>query len=180
MNKFLLSFLMILGSSIYCVAQNTAANNWSIIEDTQYAIEYPNEWKIDRSGQSGSRFILFSKPTSTVDTFRENVNLIIQDLTGKNIDLIDFATLSENQIRSQLSPDAISFSQQLQANDLSYHKLIYKGRQGNFDLQFEQYYWVENEKAFVLTLTCEEKEFEKFQQIGEKILNSFRIKLSNN
>jgi hypothetical protein len=41
------------------------------------------------------------------------------------------------------------------------------------DLKFEQYYWVINEKAFVLTLTCEEDQFKNYKEVGEKILNSF-------
>ncbi len=47
---------------------------------------------------------------------------------------------------------------------------------GIFDLQFEQYYLIENNKAYVLTFICETSEFSNFKKIGEDILNSFSIK----
>ena len=119
---------------------------------------------------------MFSPLSSKEDQFRENVNLIIQDLSQHQIDLDQYVELSETQIRSLIDDSKILESVRLTSNDLSYHKVIYSGKQGILDLKFEQYYWVVNEEAFVLTLTCEESQFDNYQEIGEKILNSFQVK----
>jgi hypothetical protein len=61
------------------------------------------------------------------------------------------------------------------ANGMDYQKVIYTGDQGIYKLKFEQYYWVRSEKAIVLTFTCEIDQFEKYKEIGEWILNSFKL-----
>ena len=67
-------------------------------------------------------------------------------------------------------------SDRKEKNEQEYQRIIYTGKQGEFNLKFEQYYWVIDEKAYVLTLTCEEDEFENYQETGETILNSFVLK----
>jgi hypothetical protein len=57
-----------------------------------------------------------------------------------------------------------------------HQKLIYAADQGAFRLKFEQCYWIQNEKAYVLTLTCEESKFSRYKEIGEKIINTFRLR----
>lgn len=59
---------------------------------------------------------------------------------------------------------------------MDYNSRIYSGKQGMFDLQFEQYYWVINKKAYVLTLTCTIEQFDNYQEIGEAIMDSFEVK----
>ena len=66
--------------------------------------------------------------------------------------------------------------ERIKIGDSEYHKIIYTGKQGVFDLQFEQYYQIKNEKAYVLTLTCEKTQFEKYRKTGEKILRSFVLR----
>jgi hypothetical protein len=124
----------------------------------------------------GTRFILFSQLTSKNDQFKENVNLIVQDLTGHNIDLNQYVEISENQIKTMITDGNIISSERVKKDEKEFQRVIYTGKQGIYDLQFEQYYWVENSNAYVLTLTCEITVFTDFKNTGEKILNSFEIR----
>jgi hypothetical protein len=45
-----------------------------------------------------------------------------------------------------------------------------------FKLKFEQYYFISENKAYVLTYTSEEKNYLKYLESAQIILNSFRIK----
>jgi len=79
-------------SLVACLsAQNTTQTDipdtWKAINENNYAIQYPDSFILDKTGQMGTTFILLSKQTSQQDMFRENVNLMIQDLTGKKISL---------------------------------------------------------------------------------------------
>ena len=67
-------------------------------------------------------------------------------------------------------------SKRLNENGSEFQKVVYTGDQGAYKLKFEQFYWIKNGKAYVLTLTCELEQFESFKATGEKILNSFRLK----
>ena len=107
--------------------------------------------------------------------FKENVNLIVQDLTGYNIDLNQYVEISENQIKTMITDGNIISSERVKKDEKEFQRVIYTGKQGIYDLKFEQYYWVENNNAYVLTLTCEITAYTDFKNTGEKILNSFEI-----
>ena len=149
---------------------------WKLLDEDIYSIEYPDDWTKSKSGDLGARFILLSPLSSKQDKFSENVNLIIQDLKGQNIDIDNYVAISEKQIKTLLVNGNILESTKINSDGISYHKLIYTGQMGDFDLRFLQYVWILREKAFVLTLTCEANEFDKYKETGEKIINSFKIK----
>ncbi len=149
--------------------------DWNTIKKNSYSIDYPKDWEINESGQMGTSFILFSPLTSQKDQFKENVNLLVQDLTGYNLDLDGYVEISEGQIKTMITNGKIIESTRVTEQTLDFHRVIYTGKQGNFNLKFEQYYWVVGDKAFVLTLTCEESQFDDYKLTGEKILNSFKL-----
>ncbi len=146
---------------------------WKTLSENNYAIQYPSNWELNQNGQMGTSFILLSSLENKEDQFRENVNLIIQDLTGRNIDLDKYSEISEGQVKSMITNSNIQESKRIKNGNKEYHQLIYTGDQGQYHLKFEQYYWVEKEKAYVLTLTCQQNTFANFKEIGENILNSF-------
>jgi hypothetical protein len=149
---------------------------WKTFTEKNYSIQYPPSWELNQSGQMGASFYLFSPLESNKDQFRENVNLLIQDLTGQNIDLDRFVEISEVQVKTMITNTGIFESQKIKNADSEFYKLVYSGDQGIFRLKFEQYCWVINQKAYILTLTCEENKFSDFKENGQNILNSFTFK----
>jgi hypothetical protein len=178
-----LTAFLILISNLTAYFQNIKSNeqtevldSWKTLTASNYSIEYPENWELNKSGQMGTNFILLSPLTSDQDQFKENVNLLIQDLTGYNLDLDQYVEISEGQVNTMITDGNIIESERISNSDINYHKLIYTGKQGIYDLKFEQYFWVIENKAYVLTLTTEEEQFDSFQKIGERILNSFEIR----
>ena len=165
-----------LGQSPQSTMKTKSSDTWKTFAFNNYSIQYPDSFDLNKSGLMGTCFVLLSKQTSQGDLFRENVNLIIQDLTGKNIGLDKYVAITEGQIKSRMSNGIIIESKRINAGDSEFHKIIYSGTQGQFNLKFEQYYWIIKEKAYVLTLTCELNQFDKYKEVGEKIMNSFRVK----
>jgi len=173
--KATLFLLVLLSGSFSLLSQNEERLT---ISENNYSLSYPSDWEVDRSGQMNTLFILFSPLSSPSDYFKENVNLIIQDLKGYDIDLDQYVEISENQINTLIKEGKlISSTRMPKADDMNteYHKTVFTGKEGIFDLKFVQYYWVENESAYVVTFTSEVKSFEAFQESGLEILNSFRI-----
>lgn len=177
MNKIPMILFFILGINVAVFGQPQEEEmEWEIFSDDQFEIAYPSDWKLDNSGQMGITLFLFSPLSDETDKFRENINVIIQDLTEYDLTLEQYVELSENQIKTMLNDSEIILNEKVK-NDFSEHqKIIYSCKQGDFDLKFEQFVWVIENKAYILTLTCEKNQFEANQQIGEKILNSFKIK----
>ena len=147
-----------------------------MLDETDYSIQYPDTFDLDKSGQMGMSFILLSKQTSQQDLFRENVNLLIQDLTGQNIDLDKYVEISEGQIKTMITDGDLLESKRLTDKNKKFQRVIYTGKQGQYDLKWQQFYWVENKKAYVLTLTCEINQYNKYVSVGENIMKTFMIK----
>ncbi len=179
----LIQFLALFFFSLVVCGQSSPTNevietkaNWKSLNETDYSIKYPENWELNTSGMMGMSFILLSKQTSSQDNFRENVNLLVQDLTGQNINLDKYVKISEGQIKTMITNGNLIESKRQIVNELEFQKVIYTGDQGIYNLKFEQYYWIKKEKAYVLTLTCKIDQFDQYKETGEKILKSFILK----
>ena len=174
---FLLLSVTVFGqSSIKETGNKTKLNDWKTFDQAAYTIQYPSTWELNQSEQMGTSFILFSPLESEKDQFKENVNLLIQDLAGYHVDLNEYTEITEGQIKTMVTNAILRESVRVKNDKGEYHKLIYSGDQGIFHLTYEQYYWVMNDKAFILTFTCEQNKFVQMADTGEKILNSFKLK----
>ena len=173
MKKIPYSLLLILFSTN--VKSQQKETGWPSFNQKEYTVKYPADWQLDKSGQSGTSFVLFSPLENKADLFKENVNLLVQDLTGKNIDLTKYTEISEGQINTMMPNSKIIESTTIKNKSIPYHKIIYTGDQGQFHLKFEQYYWVVKNKAWILTFTSEAIKFLQYKEEAEKIMNSFTL-----
>ncbi len=121
-------------------------------------------------------FLLLSRQTSPQDLFRENINLIIQDLSGQGMSLDKYVDISENQIETMITEGNLIESKRLSDDNKAFQRMIYTGKQGQFTLKWQNLFWIEDEKAYVLTLTCEKNQYDKYVSIGESIMKTFMIK----
>jgi len=153
------------------------SDGWKTFKTADYSIRYPATWAFDNSGQSGMKLQLFSALSSAEDNFRENVNLVIQDLSGQKLQTLDqYTQLSASQIKMFMTDSEILSSVRLTMEGQEYQKVIFSAVQGQFKLKFEQYYLIKGHLAYVLTLTCTADSYESYREVGEKILNSFKTK----
>ncbi len=155
--------------------QEQAVDGWETYSKDEFSIQYPKEWELNKAGQMGTEFGLFAPVESDDDKFRENINLVKQDISAYNLDLAAYANLSEKQILGMFTEAKILESTTKKAKGKSFYKMVYTAMQGIFRLKFVQYYWVENKKAYVLTFTSEEDKYDKFRSDGEKIMGSFKM-----
>lgn len=148
---------------------------WKTLSELNYNITYPSAWELNQSKVSGTNFILFAR--GTVDgKFRENINLLIQDLTGKGITLDKYVEITEQQIATMLNNAKIISSKRMKTATGEYHEIIYSGDQASFSLKWKQYYWVIGEKAYVLTFTGTQATYDSFLPTADKVMNSFAFK----
>ena len=145
---------------------------WKTLETSNYLIKYPaNNWVADQSGLSGTQFILYG-PTIPAQLFRNNINLIIQDISGQGIDLNKYVEISTGQIKEFIGSSNILYSQTENAR----HKIVYTGMHGDYSLQWSQYYWVKDDKAYVLTYTADKKSYDASIELATQIMDTFNIK----
>ncbi|GGG50943.1 hypothetical protein [Bizionia arctica] len=156
----------------FASCQSNKKSNIKEINKNGYIISYPSNLKSDESGKHGSEFLLFTEKTDSTDNFSENINLIIQNLETLNLDLNKFVEITENQIKA--NGNLIS-SERIKNNTSEFQKIIYSVPLNNFDLKFIQYDFVVNNKAYILTFTAKENEFDTYSFEMEKIMKTFKI-----
>ena len=121
-----------------------------------------------------TKFILFSE-LKEKDTFNENINMVVQDLTSQQgFTMESYVKLSENQIKNIISEGKILESVYDTVNE--HHTLIWSGNVTGEVLKFKQYYFLKNELLYLLTLTTRPDSYEEYILIGDKILDSFKLK----
>ena len=156
----------------FCIAHFSLAQDVEskTLDTDEYSVQYPANWELNTTGQSGTAFIILSPQDGPGDTFKENVNLIIQD--DPQMDLEEFAQFSMTQIISA----GAKVEESEQGGEPLRQKVIFTMSQSGYELKLMQYYWVINGKAFVLTFTCLKDQEEKYWEAGQQIMDSFKIK----
>lgn len=167
-----LSFLLIL---FICIFQIKAQSNQKTLKGNDFQINYPDQWEVNQSGLMGSIFFIFSPLDDSTDKFRENINLVKQDLSGIKMSLDDFVILSEKQLKTIITDVKIIQSKRITKNNNEHHLIILEGKQGFFHLKTMQYYWIKNNKAYILTFTAEIDKFDSYFSKAKKIMASFKI-----
>jgi len=147
-----------------------------VLENELYKIQYPNKWTVDTSKTMGTEFFIFSPIENGTDKFRENVNLIVQDISGHNIDLDKYADISKNEINTMGPGSRIYEAKKIKKGKSEYYKIVYDMTEESLKLKLEQYYFVTDTRAFVLTFTTESSKFASFKTVGEGVLNSFQLR----
>jgi len=130
---------------------------------------------VNKEGTMGTSFYLFSPMSSATDVFRENINLIKQDISAYNMNLDQYAELSVSQIPQFITDGKIVSSEKMQDDKGEYQAVIFTGKQGIYDLKFLQYYWINSGTAYVLTLTCDISSFDEYVDLGKAIMGSFSV-----
>lgn len=145
-------------------------------ETDHYKIRYPEKWTLFEDDDIGEAIHIVAPKTGNDDKFTENVSVIIQDLTGIQIGIDDYVKLAERQIEETVLESQILSSQRFEAGRVKSHKIVYKGVIQGFPLKLIRYYQLNDNKAYILTYTALEKDFEQHKLYGQQILNSFRFK----
>ncbi len=178
--QLLALLLGLLGAAFGQNAENpaitTETGSWKLLDTEEYSIEYPAHWELNDSKMMGTSFLLLSPLRSPDDLFRENVNLMAEDLRGQELGLDEYVGLALQQMQRLITDGQLLESERLQAHGKDYHRILYTGKQGIFELKFLQYCWIRAGQAQVLTLSCEAKEYDNYREEGEKVMNSFAFK----
>ncbi|XLS29851.1 hypothetical protein ACJD0Z_03275 [Flavobacteriaceae bacterium M23B6Z8] len=171
---FALSFVNI------SVAQNDGSgeavidDNFTTLKDSLYQISYPENWQIDQSGSRGTAFIIYMPSPGEVAGFKDNINLMVQDLTGYDLDLQGFTDLSLKQLEQMIKGVEVVSNDRKNDGNHDYQRLVFSSFQAGFDLKFEQRYWVIGKKAYVLTVTYLQKNASAQEPIIEKVFDTFK------
>ncbi len=162
--RFLIHFL-ILVNTLSCTQDKKVK-----LEKDDFSISYPSDWNLDDSGKEGTYFILTADKDGENDVFVENINLSTQNVG--NITFNEFAKKMEKEVSSVAK---IVERKKIKVNGKDCLSLKMTATQNNIDVTFVQHYYIENQRAYVLTFSSETKEFNNYFDEMNEVLLSFKL-----
>ena len=141
-------------------------------EGSDYAMSVPESWET-RTQYMGSDFIAL-RPADEASAFRENVNVILENLPG-DTSQDEYFTASIDSIRAMNEAGIVS-QEMVKIGELDAMKIHYTLPFGDSILDNDAYILVEGKGAYIITLTMHQGESrEKWLIPLTSIAKSFRI-----
>jgi serine/threonine-protein kinase len=138
-------------------------------------IQYPQKWE-KSEGVMGSTVAFASPQESAKDLFKENVNLYVQALPADaKITLDEFTQQSIAQIKQMITDAQMVESTSDTLSNLPAHRVVYTGKQGQFNLKFYQTYLLKDSKVYIMTYTAQADQFDKYLPEARAIIDSLRF-----
>lgn len=160
-----------------CGQANRSEKGWKTLTAPDFSLEYPTTWETVSPPPTGMAALVVTPQSSEEDAFRENVNVLVQNLEGTSIQTLDaYVTLSTEQINTLFANSDVQTSERVTLQGQPAHHMVYTALQDRSALYFEQYYLIKDAQAFVVTLTCEQSAVEAYAEEGRRILTSFTLR----
>lgn len=158
-----------------CFSQQTPSIKMIDFVHKDFKLQYPESWELDTAGQWGAAVMLFSPIENEDDKFSENVNVLIQNLAGQNIDLEKYKQITEQQVTTLATDGNIIESSIVKTNEGEYFRIIYTMTQGIFKLKITSVCYIHNDQAYLVTFTTAFDQYDPYKKTGEEILASFTL-----
>jgi hypothetical protein len=140
-----------------------------------YKLQYPASWTLDTSKSLGPAIFFFSPLENPEDKFSENVNVLIQDLKGEDINLSQYKEITDKQVKDFASDGEILESSILRKNNQEFYRITYTMSQGKFRVKITSVCFIQNEKAYLSTFSAEVDKYDAYKKTAEQILTSFKV-----
>lgn len=169
MKILMLSFAMILNFS-NLFAGNTEYKVY-VDNKNNIRIKYPSSWA--KLNDTRTTFLIIRPIEKSGQVFRENINLIISDNQGLDIDKYNKAA------RHQLQKRLIGYKEEKVGTVLLdgklFHQVNYEHQLGNLNLKVLYYFFVRKNKVYQFTCSTTKENYTTFMPIFEFMMKSLKI-----
>jgi len=142
------------------------------VSSLSYSLVAPVGWELDTTGKMNTAMILFTPADSTNDYFKENVNLMVDDVTGKNLNIDAYMDQSVGLIQKFIT-DLEDFEARKENGE---YWLTYKGRQGTLKAYYYQRLMMKGQMAYILTYTSIDGKPSQSHSIAQEIIQRFTLR----
>ena len=137
-------------------------------------IKYPADWTKEEQVM-GAVVAFFAPREGASDVLQENVNILVQDLSAQPMTLDEFTELSVGQTEQLITDASILDSSAATLGGNPGHKLVFTGKQGEYDLKWLQVWTIKDDKAYIISYTAEIDTYSAFLKTAEEMIESFEI-----
>ena len=178
--------ISILTALIFCSSLSLSANgiradsvelriNWKEIKSKAYKIQHPSHWIFSQGSADGIAFTLYAPGPKSFSGYEENINLMVQDLEKKNLDLDTYTRMSERQIHTLVENSKMIISERIDSIEVPFHQIIYTGDYNGQKLKWKMRFWVTKNKAYILNYTATKENFGLYIELASEIMDTFKL-----
>jgi hypothetical protein len=138
--------------------------------------EYPAGWKADE-GAAGAVVVFYSPLEGSDDKFSENVNILVEDVSAHpGMTIRKYTETGIAQLASFFTDFRLVDNRRHTVDGRRARLIEYTCRQGEFQLHVLQAMTIADGKAYVLTFTAEEANYERYLPAARRIMESFKVR----
>ena len=174
----LLSTVFIVIAASGCVSQDSseASAKYLVYSNQDYGVEmkYPYGWDVNEEAEG--IVVAFVSPTESADDrFRESVNLVMNDLSGQDMDLETYSSLAVQHIADTLQNMELEESASTTLDGNPAMGVIYTADGTYGRLRFLQVWTIKDDISYILTYTSESEKSALYSSTVGDMMDSFRI-----
>lgn len=184
--KYLLVFTLML-SATFVSAQVTkdtlsttkkdtakvAAPIINYLKKSAYQIIVPSGWKSDPN--CPEKNCTLTAPGDTIgpyDSYTESINIVFENLSSKSYTVDQYADFSKGYLPKVVKGFKVLERKKLKPNVIM---MVYTGEKNSFPQTWRQYYYVKNQKVYIVTFACEPHKYAYYLPIVTESLASFKV-----
>jgi len=166
---------------VFCLASLVFAEELGTYVNSafNFTLRYPQNWEMrslesmTSPAPSVKNVVAFLSPVENADDkFRENVNVVVETITGQQYTSEEYAKAAdETWLKYDTSLKQLDLQKTSISGEPAFYTIV-----ANDKLKFKQYKFVKGDKAFVITYTSELGKFDAFLKTADSIMQSFTFK----
>ena len=166
-----ISALMVFGLALNGCSRREAGRYYS--KDKGFSIRFPDKWET-KEGFMGTTILAVSAQEGPADTFRENVNVYVEELP-RVYSLEEYWQLSLTNLRKLMTDFKEYDSGKATIGGEEATWLIYSFRMGTVKTKVIVYALVKGRRGYVITCSAGPDKFDEYKTTLEEIAESFKF-----
>lgn len=159
---------------LFFITTSCSDANWKVYTDNvnHFKISYPDKWEKKSANES---IIFISPKVNAQDNFQENLNLMLQDAGGQNLDLEKYTAITKKQVIDNLGGNSIVSLKDISIAGFKGKEFVYNMNYNGRNLKLKQYWFIKEGIAYLLTFTAAPSEYDYYQNKADDIVKSLRF-----
>ena len=144
-------------------------SNAYVNSSNRFSLNPPSGWTVDSSGVYGTA-VVFYGPTDT--GFRVNMNIIVE---STSLTLSAYVSASKSQLSASLTNYNLVSEGPTTIGGIDAYVLVGTFTQGSFNIKNKQDFLVQNQKAYVITSTALQSNYDTYQPAFDESVQTFTL-----
>ena len=140
-----------------------------------FQMKYPTAWDVEE-GVMGTAVFFLSPLSGPGDEFRENVNIIIEDVSAHpGLTADDYEAVSIDELARTITDFTVIERGRRIVSGRPARTLEFTGTQGMYQIRFLQVYAVSAGRAFVITYTAEDNQYQRYLPAITRMIDTLSL-----